>query len=472
MLRPVALTLSLLLYAPLAAATIPCGTGSPGPSGFNVTDYGATPHNDADDDRVAIQCAIDAATNYGNATGAPTGGLVYFPEGVYVIGNTLHVNQQFISLAGQGPGTTTILRAPSFTTGDTIRVVYSSDPTLLTRGNNISNLRLLASGDTTSGAHLHLINCAHAVFSNLALDEQYGGIQLEGGFSLTFSNVDIFADWQFAPGVKSGSYLVRVDPGTNEDTHRTATDINFIGGNWRSTRGSSDARVEYGLRIHSADAVYFTNVHILGGALADVLIDPAAGPLPQGNYQVSGLRFANCWLDQPGTSAMAGMLIQGQTTTMPYGLFTIDGTMFWGGGGAANQAQVAGRGLIVNSASLKGLVLSDSTIWGFASHGVHILAGSNVLLTGNQISNNKSAPAWAAGIMVQAGVSDFQILNNTVGPNLVTATTQHSAGIAVASGASDRYSIVGNVVLNVAPGGVAIADYGTGTKKLISANLQ
>lgn len=462
--RFLGLVIGFSLLGATHASAVCLTPAGPGLNGFDVTAYGAQGDGTGDDTE-EIQCAIDAAESYTKPPNTRRGAQVYFPAGVYLVSSTLNVRWHYVSLVGQGGAyTTTIKRAAGFTSGDTIRVVNGSDPNSLIFGNSISDVRLVASSDTTSGDHLHLINCARASYSNLMLDEQFGGLHLEGGFGLTFSDVDIFSDTYFS-GVKAGSYLIKIDPGTHEATHRTATDINFIGGNWRSSRGNEDARVEYGLRIHSSDAMYFTNVHVLGGAYADVLIEPG-----NTDAQVSGLRFSNCWFDPPGKYAAAAVLIQGQTTK-PFGLFTFDDCMLWGGGGGASPTQVADRGILVYTANLVGMLVSDSTIHGFGSHGVHVEAGSNVMLSGNQISNNNARGVWGAGIMIQAGVSDFQILDNVIGPNLATFTSKHSAGIAIPAGSSNRYSIVGNVVLNLAPGGTAIIDGGAGPTKLVSNNL-
>lgn len=458
MSRLLALLVGLTLLGPARAAAQCAGPSGPGPNGFEVTAYGAR-GDGTTDDTDAIQCAIEAAEAQTIAAG-PRGAQVYFAAGSYLVSRTLAVRGHYVSLAGQGgPFTTTVRRAAGFDSGDTIRVANDAQPGALIFGTNISNLRLLASAETRSGAHLHLVNCSRAAFTNLALDEQFGGLHLEGGFSLAFTNVDVFSDTYFED-VKPHSYLVRIDPGSHAATNGNATDINFVGGNWRSSSGR--ARVEHGLRVHSADAIYFTNVHVLGGASADLLVEPASA-----TAQVSGLRFRNCWFDPPGPKASAGVLIQGQTTA-PFGLIAFDECVLWGGGGVESASPVAARGILVDSASLAGLSLTDSTIHGYGTHGLHLAAGSNLLVSGNQISNNNTNGPFGAGILVEPGVSDFQIVGNLVGPNLVTFTSRHSAGIVVKAGASDRYGIVGNTVLNTdAP----ILDGGDGPDKRVSANL-
>lgn len=458
MSRLLALLVGLALLGPARAAAQCAGPSGPGPNGFEVTAYGAR-GDGTTDDTDAIQCAIEAAEAQTIAAG-PRGAQVYFAAGSYLVSRTLAVRGHYVSLAGQGgPFTTTVRRVAGFDSGDTIRVANDAQPGALIFGTSISNLRLVASAETRSGAHLHLVNCSRAAFTNLALDEQFGGLHLEGGFSLAFTNVDVFSDTYFED-VKPHSYLVRIDPGSHAATNGNATDINFVGGNWRSSSGR--ARVEHGLRVHSADAVYFTNVHVLGGASADLLVEPASA-----TAQVSGLRFRNCWFDPPGPKASAGVLIQGQTTA-PFGLIAFDECVLWGGGGVESASPVAARGILVDSASLAGLSLTDSTIHGYGTHGLHLAAGSNLLVSGNQISNNNTNGPFGAGILVEPGVSDFQIVGNLVGPNLVTFTSRHSAGIVVKAGASDRYGIVGNTVLNTdAP----ILDGGDGLDKRVSANL-
>lgn len=462
MLRVGTLLAALLLLGG-ARAHAACDP-APGPNGYNVREAPYSAAGDGtSDDTARIQAAInDAEACSNSAPGVgPLGAQVYFPAGVYLVSSTLTVKFHGVSLAGQGAHTTTIKRAPGFTAGDTIRIALPDQPTLMA-GNNVSNLQLLAAGPTSSGAHLNLVNCQRATVTNVALEEQFGGLRLEGGATLAFTNLNIFTDKHFG-AVQPGSYLVRLDPSGNPSV-KNPTDITFMGGNWRSTTGQ--ARVQYGLRVHSSDAVYFTNVHILGGARADVLIEPTSR-----DSQVSGLRFNNCWFDEPGPAALAAVVIQGQVTPPAYGLFSFNACMFWGGGGVPGRLSKANRGVVINGPSVKGVSITDSTIHGFGAHGVHLVAGSSVLLSGNQISNNNHNAEFGAGIMVEPGVSDFQILNNVIGPNLASFTTRHTYGILVAPGASNRYSISGNVVLNWLPGGAAISDGGAGPTKLVGANL-
>lgn len=68
---------------------------------MDVTDYGATPNDDSDDDLPAIQAALDASCNYdaaGNPTGTGTGVMVFIPAGTY------HVSGPLLFNIGTGPG--------------------------------------------------------------------------------------------------------------------------------------------------------------------------------------------------------------------------------------------------------------------------------------------------------------------------------------------------------------------------------
>src|SRR5699024_305560 len=70
-------------------------TEIPAPGGWlNIQAFGAVP-GDQHNDNVAIQKAIDQASENG-------GGVVYIPSGVYLIGKALNINASSVTLKGNG----------------------------------------------------------------------------------------------------------------------------------------------------------------------------------------------------------------------------------------------------------------------------------------------------------------------------------------------------------------------------------
>lgn len=105
--------------------------------------------------------------------------------------------------------------------------------------------------------------------------------------------------------------------------------------------------------------------------------------------------------------------------------------------------------------------------------GIWLRSGSSNSIISNctVAQNSQSTPAALPGVLVDAGVSKWQINGGVFGPadgSPVDLNTQ-SYGIQVAAGASDNYSIVGAYIPVNATG--SLSDAGTGTHKVIANNL-
>ena len=90
-----------------------------------------------------------------------------------------------------------------------------------------------------------------------------------------------------------------------------------------------------------------------------------------------------------------------------------------------------------------------------STYGIAISSGTNYTITGNQLYGSTGSC-----IYIGAGISKFNISDNTIGHSDTTGTC--ATGVTVAAGASDNYNIIGNIVAGATTG---INDGGTGTHK-------
>jgi hypothetical protein len=110
-----------------------------------------------------------------------------------------------------------------------------------------------------------------------------------------------------------------------------------------------------------------------------------------------------------------------------------------------------------------GAVLSGNTLEGTQVAAITVF-GKGTTITGNSIRNGATT---ADALVVVGGVTDFVISGNRIADDRTPATMRYA--IAVYDGASDRYTITGNILIpNLTQ---AIYDGGTGTNKTVTNNL-
>jgi hypothetical protein len=141
------------------------------------------------------------------------------------------------------------------------------------------------------------------------------------------------------------------------------------------------------------------------------------------------------------------------------------------GGGVGNGIAVIGNTVGPGGSSYAhgieagaaNMLISGNVVDGVGGYGILVISNGDTI-TGNFIHNVGSPTI--DGIEILAGVSDFVVAGNRIADDRSPA--QMRAGIWVDAGASDRYSIVGNLVTPNSVGG--IADQGTGQNKTIGFN--
>ncbi len=115
------------------------GSGSAGPGIYNVLAYGAIGDGIVDD-LTAIQDAVDAAELAG-------GGLVYFPQGTYVVSDEIVISEDYVGMYGTGIGSSIILASAN---GHGTLLVGSQSTS--DNGKTVSNLLRDLSFHCTSGS--------------------------------------------------------------------------------------------------------------------------------------------------------------------------------------------------------------------------------------------------------------------------------------------------------------------------------
>jgi hypothetical protein len=274
--------------------------------------------------------------------------------------------------------------------------------------------------------------------------------------------------------------------------------MTFDGNGGTNTTGSTEVQV-------SGTNSRITNVQVINSA--STVMVAASGP---------GCRVDHCTITGPGISL---------STQRGYGIWAINHVQVFIdhnkiSGTGIDAIGVDGPGTVVDAnsivgchcwsgsagaqvgiyphASSNGLVFSNNFIGqgGASTSGGLEAAGFNLTITGNTIVNQYGGaigidgPATASrgvtitgnninvtgldgsgaqdGITIQPGVTDFVINNNRIGDDQTTPTMRWP--ITVQAGASNRYSIVGNLVGPCSQANTRIADGGTGALKVIRDN--
>jgi hypothetical protein len=199
-----------------------------------------------------------------------------------------------------------------------------------------------------------------------------------------------------------------------------------------------------GLRLtNKVEALCATDGDIIGGVYSMLTDATTNAPNARPAYN----KFTNVYFDSSDLGVYVDKCVEFDFNACWFSnrpgrgitIFTADGVRFTGGG-AINCWT---NGVFVTS-SAKRVAFN-----GFAVRG-----------------NSQQASNTHAGIAIQAGTTDFSIIGCMLSGTIGFGT--QAWGVAVASGASDRYVIVNNLVSGNGTGGVS--DGGTGTNKTVSGN--
>ena len=110
-----------------------------------------------------------------------------------------------------------------------------------------------------------------------------------------------------------------------------------------------------------------------------------------------------------------------------------------------------------------GMIVSGNSFEGILGAAITVV-GIGTTITGNSI---RDCGGTADAIVILGGVTDFVISGNRIADDKTTPTMRY--GVSIYTGASDRYTITGNLISGNTS--LAVSDQGTGTHKLIANNL-
>lgn len=136
-----------------------------------------------------------------------------------------------------------------------------------------------------------------------------------------------------------------------------------------------------------------------------------------------------------------------------------------------NISVAQSRGGLAVYGGVRGLTAGSMTMHYNQNDGVTIFAGAqHVTVQGSTIAdNNISGGPFGFGISLGAGLSDFKLLDNTIGNGVLWGAGSMRYCIFLPTGPSRNYAIQGNSCRAATNG--KIVDGGTGTPKVVTGNF-
>lgn len=397
---------------------------------FNVKAYGAV-GNGAADDTAALQATINAAQHAG-------GGVVYVPQGTYVITASLTISRSGVNLLGAGQTATIIEAATTYANGDVI--LFSSVSACSAR-----MLTIAAPAQRQGGAAMHISNSDEIYIQDVDMNNMFYGCVIDGAQGILH-----YIDRGYWTNFTQGGIgiWINITNGNGNDQYIS----NIVMDDNLPNHGDPATQPLAGIRIQNSQAVWMRSCDILH-AQSGLLIDPPGGGLVTwcfftdcawdqcGNYgikiaplpgaRIRGLEFVNCW--SSSTLTYDGCYIGGSDAN------AVDTVQFIGHRFLQNQA----NGLYVTGPAATQIFLDACAVGG------------------NNPSNNGNS-----GIVFTESCKNFAVRNCRIGAFAWFGTTQQN-GILV-TGGCNNYIITGNMML----GNITDINDSGGPNKIVANNLQ
>jgi len=419
---------------------------------FNVKDqaYGAI-GDGVTDDTTAIQNTITAAMA---ATGR---GVVFLPEGKYLVSSTITVPNDNITIMGCGPNNSYFYRTTDY--GSTLNLQIANDYVNLVTLRDFG-IRNEASSMVATGAELELHALVNSAIQNVRIrgDGVRVGVEAYGLLQTVFDNLIIDISGTYNVNRYGMKFLGRGygSPGNNGSVKIINSEIDTP---WV---GSGNASVRACIYIEAMDGFLLNNTRLGGATIANVILSAS-----DATYNMSHFLASNCFFDltpgrallTTGSSALSfeniivtgshfgghstsgtAIDLQGNATDVqfngnryPYWAddviliqdsvsnIQVHGGIFWN----YNQDDALGQGAIRTSATWTGaglkIIGTDMNQTATKGRGIHLQAGTNIIIADNRIWNN------ATGITVDLGVTDYHIVNNDLQGNTTGLTDNGGA---------------------------------------------
>lgn len=393
---------------------------------ISVKDFGATGGGSVDDTS-AIQAAEAAACSAG-------GGVIYFPHGTYKVNSSINITCNNIHFVGEDRQSTVI--ASASTTNNTIAIGSIASPV---SSIYISRLSFNPSVTKTNGSEIYSVGNLVDI-SDIGVNGGWNGVAFDSNGNMVINKL---SDFYLQNGHGVGVIVGTTNGLLQEVYIDSGTVTNYANGFvFANVSGAYLSNVD--TILSTGDGIQL--IPVSGGEVVFVFFDTVLSDSSTGN----GWVFQN-----NGAQALASIVCNKCWAAASHG----------------------SAGMLFNSANaryLNGITIQNSIIRANQQHGIYLEAGNNIILDSNQVCNNSgSSSGTYHGIVVQAGVTNFQITNNVSGlcgyDAALGASNNQGYGILIATGASDKYVVTGNRAPSNVTGGVS--DGGTGSNKSVANNV-
>ena len=213
---------------------------------------------------------VDATPAFINAIAyfkAVGGGVLYVPDGTYLLTATLTVDFRDFRIMGNGMFSSVLTRASSY--GDTILFTGNVTTGVRILDSGISGMTIRNTGAMTSGAQIHVIGATRMVIQNIFIDNGHTGMRLAGLTDSYITSVNIVTINLFGAASLSSRYVdFAIAPATF--SHPSCGDIFMSNCNFRGNVAGTV--VEYGIHIQGGDGIFVSNSHIGDTTSANVLL--------------------------------------------------------------------------------------------------------------------------------------------------------------------------------------------------------
>ena len=404
----------------------------------SVKDFGAV-GDGAADDTTAIQAAINAAEAAGRGT-------IRFPAGLYRVTATLTVDSNNVYICGAGMWNTIITRSTNY--GDTLVFTGNSATGVRCLNCGVTDIGFDNSGLITSGAHLRMTGVSNFEVNSVYAANGFYNFLFEGALAGKVANTYLLGTNVYGGSGTDRAYVLFRNS-TGAYSHPSCGDIFVDNFNWRAN--TANQLYSYGLRIESADGLWFDSGHIGNSSLANISIDSATA-------EILNLVFFSSVMSDEGVDYSC--LIEGSSSSV-FETIHFSSCAFKSGGSPA----FCKFGIVVASgATATELMLSNCIIEEFARTGVEIqsdLSGA-ITFNGCMVKGNGRTIA-SPGYNITANARDISIVGGYSGRTWSgLGVGNQTFGVSVGGGATNisinGVDLAGNATGPLSVDGTALAE--------------
>lgn len=428
----------------------------------SVKDFGAA-GTGLSDDTTAIQAAIDYAESLAAAS-PNTGAAVYFPAGSYLVSATLTIQDDNITLHGDGRDLSIISRNAAY--------AHTLD---IDNGAILQNIRIeglsfyhdIGPGNVMSGAHIRADAVTYLTIRDVRITHGAYGVILLGCVYAKIENAHLYGDYVAATPSKNGTTALYLQKTSNAGAVEIPTIVNIS--ECQVNGAGVAASWQYGCVINAGEEVHFTNCTFNAGPVTNMLLQQLSD-----NKAIYEITFTNCFFD---ASMQRSVWIDGSAGN---GTQNISRVRFVGcgfNGEAFTPPSGPGIGLFVDGTArggtysqvLHGMEIIGCSFQGQYAEGVVLNGGVDITISGSTWKdNNISNAAGKDNLVIGAAVSNITVTGNNIGGTTGTGTGLAKYGISIANGATN-VTIVGNNLSRNTTG--ALSDLMSATSKKIFGNI-